>query len=67
MIVYWYLFSKQVYVFPQAACTHAHEPLESPEDVENKERSKLHRALVSIAVVLLVAVCAWISIKLRHR
>ena len=55
----------QVYVFPHAISTHAEE-LETPEEVEEEERSKLHRALVSIAVILLLAVCVWISTKFKH-
>ena len=50
----------QVYVFPHALSTQAEEP-DTPEDAENEERSMLHKALFSLTVLLLVAICIWIS------
>lgn len=47
----------QVYVFPHAVTTHAHEPLESLDGVDREERSTLHRALVGVTVGLLLAAC----------
>ena len=51
----------QVYVFPHALSTHAEEP-EAPEEVEKEERSTLHKALFSLIIALLLAVCIWITL-----
>ena len=55
----------QVYVFPHVISTHAEE-LETPAEVEEEERGKLHRAMFSIAVTLLLAVCVWISTMFKY-
>lgn len=51
----------QVYVFPHALSTHAEAP-EAPEEVEKDERSTLHKALFSLIIALLLAVCIWITL-----